>query len=105
MAGHRRPRGLRRGGEIDLSEALDALATRADRPVHLPVELRPRIGDSALVVMDSRAAGCSNPDGRSMLDAEEMSWLDGILRGGVRHVFVGTSLPFLIRRACTTSRR
>jgi hypothetical protein len=31
-----------------------------------------------------------------MLDAEELRWLDGALHGDVRHLFVGTSLPFLL---------
>ena len=31
-----------------------------------------------------------------MLDADELRWVDGVLQGGVRHLFVGTSLPFLL---------
>ena len=54
------------------------------------------LGDSTLVVIDSRAARDLRPDSRSMLDAGELEWLDGVLRGGTRHVFIGTSLPFLL---------
>ena len=77
--------------------ALDALAARADaEPSTYRWSYTRALGDCALVVIDSRAARELRPDGRSMLDAEEMRWLDGILRGDVRHLFVGTSLPFLL---------
>ena len=36
------------------------------------------------------------PDRRSILDDAEMSWLDEQLRGDVDHLFIGTSLPFLL---------
>ena len=49
-----------------------------------------------LVVVDSRAARVLEPDSRSIIDAEEMAWLDGKLRGDVDHVLIGTSLPFLL---------
>jgi hypothetical protein len=35
-------------------------------------------------------------DDRQMLDAGEMSWLDEQMTGDVDHLFVGTSLPFLL---------
>ncbi len=35
-------------------------------------------------------------DDRQMLDPGEMAWLDGQLTGDVDHLFVGTSLPFLL---------
>ena len=37
-----------------------------------------------------------DPDNRSMLDPEELAWLDEQMRGGFRHLLVGTSLPFLL---------
>ena len=37
-----------------------------------------------------------DPDRRSILDDAEMAWLDDQLQGDVDHLFIGTSLPFLI---------
>ena len=83
--------------ELDLTEHLETLAARADaEPSTYRWSYTRALGDCALVVIDSRAARELRPDGRSMLDAEEMSWLDGVLHGGVRHLFIGTSLPFLL---------
>ncbi|MGL4175982.1 MAG: alkaline phosphatase D family protein [Dermatophilaceae bacterium] len=83
--------------ELDLTEAVDALAERADaRPDSYRWSYARELGDCLLLVVDSRAARDLQPDSRSMLDAEELRWLDGKLRGGYRHVFVGTSLPFLL---------
>ena len=83
--------------ELDLTEVLDAVASRADaEPSTFRWSYSRPLGDCALVVVDSRAARELRPDGRSMLDEQEMDWLDGVLRGGVRHLFIGTSLPFLL---------
>ena len=83
--------------ELDLTEVLDAVASRADaEPSTFRWSYSRPLGDCALVVVDSRAARELRPDGRSMLDEQEMAWLDGVLRGGVRHLFIGTSLPFLL---------
>ena len=84
-------------GELDLSDVLDAVAARADEePSTYRWSYARALGDCALVVVDSRAARELRPDGRSMLDADEMRWLDAVMRGGVRHLFIGTSLPFLL---------
>ena len=83
--------------ELDLTEVLDAVASRADaEPSTVRWSNTRPLWDCALVVDDSRAARELRPDGRSMLDEQEMAWLDGVLRGGVRHLFIGTSLPFLL---------
>ncbi|QIM21830.1 alkaline phosphatase family protein [Phycicoccus sp. HDW14] len=84
-------------GELDLTADLDALAARADAdPATYRWSHTRELGDCLLVVLDSRAARDLQPDRRSMLDEVEMRWLDETLRGGHRHVFVGTSLPFLL---------
>ncbi|MCU1537896.1 MAG: glycoside hydrolase family 13 domain protein [Humibacillus sp.] len=86
-----------RAEEIDLSAAVLDLATRADRhPESYRWSYRRDLGDCRLVVVDSRAARVLEPDRRSMLDADELSWLDAQLTGDVDHLFVGTSLPFLL---------
>lgn len=84
-------------GELDLTEVVFDLARRVDRhPEVYRWSYRRDLGDSRLVVVDSRAARVLEPQHRSMLDADEMSWLDAQLTGDVQHLFIGTSLPFLL---------
>ena len=40
--------------------------------------------------------GCSSRTARDLLDDDEMAWLDEQMRGDVDHLFIGTSLPFLL---------
>jgi hypothetical protein len=84
--------------ELDLTAHLDAFAERADQePTAYRWSFARDFGDQArLVVVDSRASRVLEPDRRSILDEEEMAWLDGQLRGDVEHLLVGTSLPFLL---------
>jgi hypothetical protein len=84
--------------EADLSRALDELVDRADQE---PTSYRWSFSrdfdrQARLVVVDSRAARVLQPDHRSMLDDEEMAWLDERMRGDVDHLLVGTSLPLLM---------
>ena len=83
--------------ELDLTEVLDAFADRADQePESYRWSYARELGRTRLVVVDSRAARVLEPDHRSMLDDQELAWLDQQLTGGVEHVLVGTSLPFLL---------
>ncbi|GAA1908748.1 alkaline phosphatase D family protein [Nocardioides lentus] len=84
--------------ELDLTEALDAFADRADaEPSSYRWSYVREFGDQArLVVIDTRAGRVLEPDHRAMLDDEEMTWLSEQLRGDVDHLFVGSSLPFLL---------
>jgi hypothetical protein len=83
--------------ELDLTTVLDDLAERVDRqPETYRWSYARDLGESKLVVIDSRAARVLEPDRRSILDDVEMEWLDGQLRGDVDHLFIGTSLPFFI---------
>jgi phosphodiesterase/alkaline phosphatase D-like protein len=84
-------------GEVDLTDALFDLVRRVDRhPEEYRWSYRRDLGDSRLVVVDSRAARVLEPDRRSMLDPEETTWLDRQLTGDVDHLLIGTSLPFLL---------
>ena len=85
-------------GELDVSDALDALADRADQHPETYRWSYARDFDTQarLVVVDSRAARVLDPQHRSMLDDGELMWLDAQLRGDVDHLLIGTSLPFLL---------
>ena len=91
VAAHERP------DELDLSDVLDDLAERVDEdPTSYRWSYARDFAGVRLVVVDSRAARVLEPDRRSLLDDEELAWLDGKMRGDVKHLFVGTSLPFLL---------
>ncbi len=84
--------------ELDLSDPLDEFAERADQePTHYRWSYVREYGSQArLVVIDSRAARVLDPEHRSLLDEDEMDWLDAQMRGDVDHLLVGTSIPFLL---------
>ncbi|MGN7248594.1 alkaline phosphatase D family protein [Janibacter anophelis] len=84
-------------GEVDLTQPLRALAERVDRqPETYRWSYTRALGGSKLVMLDSRAARVLEPDRRSMLDADELAWLDAEMVGDLDHLFIGTSLPFLL---------
>jgi hypothetical protein len=84
--------------EYDASAVLDALAERADQhPESYRWSHARDFGEQArLVVVDSRAARVLDPQRRSILDDSELAWLDERMQGGVDHLLLGTSLPFLL---------
>lgn len=83
--------------ELDLSEALDSFAERANRdPTSYRWSYCRDFGDTRLIVVDSRAARNLAPEDRALIDEAEMTWLDSRVRGGFRHLLVATSLPFLL---------
>jgi hypothetical protein len=87
------------GREVDLTDAVDAFAADVDAdPTAYRWSYTHALGWSHLVVVDSRAARDLTPGSRSMLDEDEMAWLDGQLTGGHDHLVVATSLPFLLPR-------
>jgi hypothetical protein len=85
------------GDEMDLTDVLDQFADRVDqRPETYRWSYCRDLGSSRLVVVDSRAARVLEPGRRSILDARETDWLRESLTGDVDHLFIGTSLPFLL---------
>jgi hypothetical protein len=54
------------------------------------------LGDTRLVVVDTRAGRVLDPAHRDMLDPEEWSWFEEQLTGDVDHLIIGASLPFLL---------
>jgi len=85
------------GAEVDISTQVDAFAERVDQqPTTYRWSFTRDVDDVRLVVVDSRAARVLEPESRSMLDPDELAWLDEQMRGGFRHLLVGTSLPYLL---------
>jgi len=86
--------------ELDLSVVLDDFAERVDRePGSYRWSYARQYDDHArLVVLDSRAARVLDPEHRALVDPEELAWLDQQMAGGVDHLLVGTSLPFMLAR-------
>ena len=83
--------------ELDLTEALDAKAELIyAKPETFRWSYARDFGDVRLVVIDSRASRVLTPDRRELFDDTERTWLDEQLRGDVRHLLIGTSLPFLL---------
>ncbi|WP_348647738.1 alkaline phosphatase D family protein [Ornithinimicrobium sp. F0845] len=92
-----RRRASRPQEEVDLTDAVDDFADRADRdPLSYRWSYTHPLGASRLVVVDSRAARQLDPGRRAMLDTSEMAWLDEQLTGDVEHLVVATSLPYLL---------
>lgn len=85
--------------ELDLTAELDAFAERADSdPLSYRWSYCRDIGDVRIITVDSRAARVLDPGQRCILDEVELKWLDEHFQGGMRHLLVATSLPFLLPR-------
>jgi hypothetical protein len=83
--------------ELDLGDRLERVVERADtEPASYRWSYSRDLGDSRLIVIDSRAARRLDPDQRALIDDDEAAWLDERMQGGFRHLLVGTSLPFLL---------
>ena len=83
--------------ELDLTLNLDRFADQADAvPESYSWSYCRDWGQVRLIVVDSRAARSLDPAHRALLDPTVMSWLDEQMRGGFRHLLIGTSLPFLL---------
>ncbi len=81
----------------DFGAYIDAFAGRVDEhPDTYRWSYARDLGRARLVVVDSRASRVLTPDRRSMLDDDEMTWLDHQLTGDVETLLIGTSLPFLL---------
>ena len=56
------------------------------------------LGASRLVMLDSRAGRVLDPR-RSMVDEDEWAWIEEQATGGVDHLLLGTTLPYLLAPA------
>ncbi len=54
------------------------------------------LGNTRLLMMDSRGGRVLEEDRRSMVDADEWAWIEDRATGGFDHLLLGTSLPLLL---------
>jgi hypothetical protein len=97
---HRDDELLNRVKQADDAEAiLEKFAFRADRTTDGARWSYCRdLGNTRLVVIDSRAGRVLEEGQRSMLDDEEWDWVHEHATGGFDHLLVATSLPWLLGR-------
>jgi hypothetical protein len=83
----------------DAEQLLEEFAYRADRDTAGSRWSYCRdLGNTRLIVIDSRAGRVLDEGNRSMLDAEEWDWVEEHATGGFDHLLIGTSLPWLLGR-------
>ncbi|MDQ3628329.1 MAG: alkaline phosphatase family protein [Actinomycetota bacterium] len=88
---------LRESGADDITELLDQFAERADaQPDSYRWSYARDLAGARVIVLDSRAARVLQPTNRQMMDPAEADWLSGKICGDVDHLFIATSLPFLL---------
>ena len=81
----------------DAGKLLEDFAARADAdPKAYRWSHARRLGDTRLVVIDTRAARVLRDGKRAMLDPAEMAWLDTQMQGDCDHLVIGSSLPYLM---------
>ncbi|WP_460362885.1 alkaline phosphatase D family protein [Actinocorallia lasiicapitis] len=81
----------------DGGKVLDEFAERADKePTVARWSFTLDLGKTRVVVVDSRASRLLTEDRRAMLDDVEQAWLDSQLTGGVDHLLIASSLPYLL---------
>ena len=97
---HKEDRLLQRVKQADdAEELLERFAFKADRDTDGSRWSYCRdLGNTRLVVVDSRAGRVLEEGNRSMLDAEEWAWVEEHATGGFDHLLVATSLPWLLGR-------
>jgi hypothetical protein len=83
----------------DAEQLLEEFAFKADRETTGTRWSYCRdLGNTRLVVIDSRAGRMLEEGKRSMLDPEEWDWVNEHATGGFDHLLVATSLPWLLGR-------
>ncbi|GAA3236868.1 alkaline phosphatase D family protein [Actinocorallia longicatena] len=81
----------------DGGQVLDEFAERADKePSTARWSFTLDLGKTRVVVVDSRASRLLTADRRAMLDDAEQEWFDSQLTGGLDHLLIASSLPYLL---------
>jgi hypothetical protein len=83
----------------DAEDILEAFAVHADQDTSGTRWSYCRdLGNTRLIVIDSRAGRVLEEGRRSMLDDEEWDWVHEQAKGDFDHLLIGTSLPWLLGR-------
>ncbi len=85
----------------DAGAVLDEFAWRADQePASYRWSFTRDIGPARLVMIDSRCGRVLDPEKRTIVDDAEWDWIAARVRDTehVQHLFLGTSLPYLLPR-------
>ncbi len=85
----------------DAGAVLDEFAWRADQdPASYRWSFTRDLGPARLVMIDSRCGRVLDPEKRTIVDDAEWDWIAGQVRATehVEHLFLGTSLPYLLPR-------
>ncbi|TDB94468.1 alkaline phosphatase D family protein [Actinomadura sp. 7K534] len=83
----------------DAGAVLDEFAEKADKePASTRWSYAHDWGGVRLIVVDSRCSRLLTADRRGMLDDEEFAWLDDQCQGGMDHLLIASSLPYLLPR-------
>ncbi|MDF5754143.1 alkaline phosphatase D family protein [Spongiactinospora sp. TRM90649] len=86
-----------RGHEGDGGALLDAFAERADRePDATRWSYARDLGDTRLIMLDTRCARRLTPGDRRMIDDVEWAWFAGQMDADARHIVIGSSIPVLL---------
>jgi PhoD-like phosphatase len=81
----------------DAGALLDAFSEQADAdPESTRWSYCRDVGRVRLLMLDTRAGRVLEPTRRAMLGDKDMAWVDQQMTGGVDHLLVGTSLPYLL---------
>lgn len=84
----------------DAGDTLDEFARAADEhPDTVRWSFERDLGDTHLIVVDSRAARVLDEPDRDMLDAVEWQWLEQQMRAPTRRLLIASSLPILMPRS------
>jgi PhoD-like phosphatase len=84
----------------DAGRALHEWARRVDwGPEGRRWSLCRDLGDVRLVMLDSREGRVLDERPRRMFDDDEWEWLEGVVRGGVRHLILADTLPIFLPKA------
>ena len=89
---------LARAHEVDdASPILREFALRADREVEgTRWSYHRDLGDTRLIVIDSRAGRVLKPGSRKMVDEDEWQWIEEHTHGDFDHLLLATSVPWLL---------
>ena len=90
----------------DAGKIVDEFAERSDaEPTTVRWSYAQDMGRTRLIVLDSRCGRVLEPDRRDMLGSDDHAWFDERCVGGVDHLLIVSSLPYLLRTPSRTSKR